>query len=202
MPAISALLLVVVLAGAILMGVEWQRQQTDRAEERFLVSRLEALIDMAYVYRGDNHAWPSDSTELCSVGVDPKQCGRFFTASTDAYPMTISVTANDTLRLTIQRIGNAEFAKDLVLALGSQASASPDPAKNANASTYEISMDVVLPFRLSLLEETLLTDGSNAMNKPLMFASSESVGKSCKNRALAVDANGALLRCVNGSWTD
>lgn len=201
MPAISALLFVAVLWTAVAMSGDWLRQQSDRAEVNHLLSRIEAVIEAAYIYRGDTHRWPVNSTELCSVMPNATVCRGFFDAVNVASPMSMVIDATDTLQLSIRAISNRDLAQRLSRSLGKQATLTPDPTVNPNASEYVVRFDIALPSRLSLLEETLLTDGSNAMHKPLFFATTASPGDSCQLQALAVDVNGDLLHCANGIWT-
>ena len=200
MPAISALVFVAALGAAVLLGVDWQRHQTELAEERFLVSRVETMIDAAYIHRGEFHTWPASTDALCDSTVDSAQCRRSFNPSIVAYPMALAVTSGDALRLSLGGVQNVELAQGVGRALAPQAVILPDPKTNPNAPEYNVRIDIPLPFRLSLLEATLLTDGSNAMNKPLLFATSAAVGEPCKGGALSVSADGALLRCARDFW--
>lgn len=201
MPAISALLFVAVVWAAVALSGDWLRQEAERAELNHLLSRIETVLEAAYMYRGDNHRWPVNATELCSVFPTATVCRGFFNASSVAVPLSMAIDATDTLQLSVRAISSADLALRLARSLGKQAALIPDPAVNPNASEYVVRFDIALPTRLSLLEETLLTDGSNAMHKPLYFATTATQGDPCQLQALAVDVNGDLLHCVNGSWT-
>ncbi|MYD42980.1 MAG: hypothetical protein F4W90_03705 [Gammaproteobacteria bacterium] len=201
MPALSALVFIAAFGAIVIWVGDWQRDQVGLAEQRYLTNRIEALVDAAFIYRGEHHAWPDDSAELCVAFVNPTQCVQFFDATQDANPMTLSVNSTGSLMLAVSGIENADLAKGLTRNLGAQATTSPDPVSSPNASEYTVTLEIALPFRLSLLEETLLTDGSNAMNKPLMFATSHQIGGSCLGQGISVDSDGALLSCKQSRWS-
>lgn len=200
MPALAALLLVAVLGVFAVLGAHWQRDQAELAEQRYLVGRIEALVDAAFIHRGEHHAWPASYSVLCDAFVDPPQCRRFFSADTDANPLAITETSDGSLLFTLANLPNPALATSVRRGLGAHATIEPDPATNPDANSFSVEFEVALPYRLSLLEATLLSDGSNAMQRPLLFAASQSVGAPCTGQALSVDSDGDLLTCKNSHW--
>ena len=65
---------------------------------------------------------------------------------------------------------------------------------------YTVSVAVPAPGNITLMQQTLLTDGTNKMQRPLWIENTVSTGDTCTGTGMAVDSTGNLMRCDGGVW--
>lgn len=196
MQAIGGILLVAVLFTVVALGSQWARthEQVDsarRTSEGYLT-----LIEGLYAFRADNVSqWPASFTNLTSYlpmlqidSIDPMQAG----ANGEGGRYTLAISGGSlTLATTVS---NERHARSVVRGFGTNGTYA------AVTNGFEITVAVPDPGGIALMQQTLLTDGTNRMHRPLWFQDVVTSGTACSGTGVGFDASGNLMRCTGGTW--
>ena len=197
MPTLGAILLVVAVATVLLMTAEWQRAGEDSASIDRTVKGFHALLEGVYAFRTQLPTqWPSDLRTLCnqvpSLDYSATACGgingegRRYSLALEGSDLELSTQVSDVTHI---RAVEREFGSSVTIT-------------GPVGGMYTIGLKVPDPGGISLMRQTLLTDGTNEMQRALWMNATFTVGDSCSGGGIAIDTNGALLRCVGGTWTN
>ena len=194
MSSLGAFALVIALVVGTLVAVQFARMQQDSDDYQQTIVGFESLVAGAYAFRTDNPTqWPSSLAALCTAvpSLDQNPCGG---SNGEGRPFTLTLTS-----------GNLAFAtevEDETHALSVQRSFGSSATTSTLATgLFEINLSVPNPGGITLVRQTLLTDGSNDMQDALHFQStSPTIGGTCSGLGLAPDTTGALLVCQGGTW--
>ena len=196
MHAIGGVLLVALMFTFVSLGTQWLRTTEDLATARRTVEGYLTLIEGLYAYRADNvSVWPSSFSALTPYlpmlhidAVDPTQAG----ANGEGSRYSLAIVGGS---LTISTtVSTEQHARSVVREFGANGT------YLAAADGYSITIAVPAPGGISLMQHTLLTDGTNKMQRPLWLEHTVSVGDQCSETGLALDGDGNLLRCHGGYW--
>ena len=194
MPTIGAIALVAAVAVVLLMSVEWQRVGEDTAAIDRTVKGFHALLEGAYAYRTQIPTqWPSDMNTLCSTvpSINQPTCGGI-----NGEGRTYSLVINGSDLVLSTRVSDPSHSAAVAREFGASVAVT-----GPVGGLYTIELDVPDPGSISLMRQTLLTDGTNEMQEALWMSNTFTAGDTCSGGGLAVDSNGALLRCSGGTWT-
>ena len=196
MQAIGGIFLIALMFTVVTLGAQWWRTSEDLNASRRTAEGYLTLIEGLYAFRADNVSqWPASFTNLTPYlpllqvdPVDPMQAG----ANGAGGRYTLSIVGGTlTLATTISTEAHAQA---VVREFGS----------NGGYATvtngFEITVAVPDPGGIALMQQTLLTDGSNRMNRPLWLQNTVSAGSSCNSTGMALNAGGALMKCDGGTW--
>lgn len=196
MQMFSGILLVATLFTIVALGAQWWRTTEDLDASRRTVEGYLALIEGLYAYRADNVSrWPTSFTQLTTHlpnlqvdTVNPMKAGA--NGEGGRYEMAISGT-----NLTLTTIVAEEsHAQAVIREFGTNGTYSPA------ADGYAIDVAVPAPGGITLMQQTLLTDGTNKMHRPLWLQNTITAGATCTGNGLGVDASGNLMRCDGSVW--
>lgn len=193
MPTIGAIALVAAVAVVLLMTAEWQRAGEDSAGVDRTVQGFHALLEGAYAYRTQTPTqWPADVRTLCRTvpSLNQPTCGG---VNGEGRTYSLAINGSD-LELTTQ-VGDARHGAAVQREFGAAVTVT-----GPVGGLYSIKLDVPDPGGISLMRQTLLTDGSNEMLDAIWMDNSLTAGDPCPGGGLGVDLNGALLRCSGGVW--
>ena len=196
MQAIGGILLVALMFGVVILGTQWLRTQEDLNTSRRTVEGYVTLIEGLYAFRADNVSqWPASFTNMATYlpllqidSVDPMQAG----ANGDGGRYTLAIVGgNLTLTTTVHTESHAQAVVREFGSNGSYATV---------VGGFEITVAVPDPGGIALMRQTLLTDGTNRMHRPLWIQNVVSAGGSCSGTGMAVNASGSLMKCDGGTW--
>ena len=196
MQMFSGILLSAVLFTLVAIGAQWWRTTEDLDASRRTVEGYLTLIEGIYAFRTDNVSrWPTSFTPLTAHlpnlhvdGVDPMKAGA--NGEGGRYEMAITATGL-TLTTVVAEEAHAQAVIREFGANGSYATA---------ANGYEIEVAVPVPGGIALMQQTLLTDGTNKMQRPLWLQDTVSAGNACTGNGFGVDGSGNLMRCDGDVW--
>ena len=196
MQTFGGVLLVGVLFTIVALGTQFWRTTQELDASRRTVEGYLTLIEGLYAYRAENVSrWPTSFTDLTPYlpllqvdTVDPMQAGA--NGEGGRYALAIS-SGNVTLTTTV---GTESHARSVTREFGANGS------YRAVTDGFEITLAVPTPGGITLMQQTLLTDGTNKMQRPLWLATTVASGDSCAGQGFAVDASGNLMRCNGGLW--
>ena len=196
MQLFGGILLVAVMFTLVAIGAQWWRTTEDLNASRRTVEGYLALMEGLYAFRADNVSqWPTSFSGLSTYlpnlqvdAVDPMQAG----ANGDGGRYTLSITGgNVTLASTVT---TETHARAVVREFGSNGTYA------AVTGGFAIRVAVPAPGGITLMQQTLLTDGTNKMQRPLWLNTPVAVGDTCTGTGMAFDASGNLMRCNGGVW--
>ncbi len=196
MQMFSGILLAAVLFTLVAIGAQWWRTTEDLDASRRTVEGYLTLIEGLYAFRAENVSrWPTSFTPLTTHlpnlqvdSVDPTKAG----ANGEGGRFEMAIAGS---RLTLTTVVTAEtHAQAVIREFGANGT------YGAVADGYEIEVAVPVPGGIALMQQTLLTDGTNKMQRPLWLQNTLTVGSSCTGNGLGVDGSGNLMRCDGGVW--
>ena len=196
MQAFAGLLLVGVLFTLVALGTQYWRTTEDLEASKRTVEGYLTIIEGLYAYRADNVSrWPTSFADLNPylplLSIDssnPMQAGA--NGQGGRYTLTITGT-NVTITTTV----SAEFhARSATREFGTNGS------YTAVSDGYAITVAVPTPGGIALMQQTLLTDGTNKMQRPLYMQNTVTAGDPCTGNGFGVDATGNLMRCSGTAW--
>lgn len=196
MQIFGAILLVAALFAVVAVGAQWLRTTDDLDASARTVEGYLMLMEGLYAYRADNVSqWPSAFADLTSYlphlpidPNDPMQAG----ANGEGGRYTLSVSgANLAL---VSTVATEAHARSVVREFGSNG------AYVSAANGFAITVAVPPPGNVTLMQQTLLTDGTNKMHRPVWMQNVVAAGDACAGTGMALNANGRLMRCNGGVW--
>ena len=196
MQMFSGILLAAVLFTLVAIGAQWWRTTEDLDASRRTVEGYLTLIEGLYAFRAENVSrWPTSfiplTTHLPSLqvdSVDPMKAG----ANGEGGRFEMSIAGS---RLTLTTVVAAKaHAQAVTREFGANGSYS------TVTGGYAIEVVVPVPGGIALMQQTLLTDGTNKMQRPLWLQHTVTVGSACTGNGLGVDGSGNLMRCDGGVW--
>lgn len=196
MQTFGGMLLVGVLFMVMALAAQFWRTTEELDTSRRTVEGYLSLIEGLYAYRADNVSrWPTSLSELAHYlpllqfdSVDPMQGG----ANGDGGRYTLAISGSSvTITTTVAAERHARAVAREFGVNGSYA---------AVTEGFEVTVAVPSPGGITLMQQTLLIDGTNKMQRPLWLATSVATGDACAGSGFAVDTNGNLMRCNGGSW--
>lgn len=197
MHTIGALLFVGLLAIIVFLVADWTRLEDEQDSARRTSEGFITLIEGLYAYRSDTNitGWPTDFNALLPYlpnlqfnSSQPLRAG----ANGHGHPYVMSVTGGNLMLST--SVDTQVHAQAAVREFGSSAS------YVTSATRFTITVGVPDPGGISLVTQTLLTDGSNAMRRPLMMTNTVTLAATCSGSGLALTAAGQPVRCTSGTW--
>ena len=196
MQMFSGILLVAILFTLVALGAQWWRTTEDLNVSRRTVEGYLTLIEGLYAYRADNVSrWPTSFTPLTSYlpnlqvdSVNPMKAGA--NGEGGRYEMAIS-GANLSLNSIVAEEAHAQA---VVREFGTNGTYS------LSSDVYLIEIAVPAPGGITLMQQTLLTDGTNKMQRPLWLQNTVTDGTACSGNGLGVDGSGNLMRCDGNAW--
>ena len=196
MQIFGGILLVAAMFVVVAFGSQWWRTNEEINESRRTVEGYLTLIEGLYAYRSDNVSqWPSSFSDLVPYlpalkvdTVDDMQAGT--NGEGGRYSLVVS-GSNLTLTTTVTDESHARAVSREFGSNGSYASVT---------GGYTVSVAVPAPGNITLMQQTLLTDGTNKMQRPLWIEYTVSTGDTCTETGMAVDSTGNLMRCDGGVW--
>ena len=105
---------------------------------------------------------------------------------------TLAIASGNVTLTTI--VGTERHARSVTREFGANGS------YFAVSDGFEITVAVPTPGGITLMQQTLLTDGTNKMQRPLWIATTVANGDPCTGAGFAVDTTGNLMRCHVGLW--
>ena len=196
MQMFGGILLVAILLTVVALGSQYWRTAEDLDTSRRTAEGFLTLIEGLYAYRANNVSqWPTSFSNLTPYlpllhidAVDPMKSG----ANGDGGRYTLAVAGgNITLATTVSTESHAQA---VIREFGSNATYAPV------SSGFQITVAVPVPGGITLMQQTLLTDGTNKMHRPLWLQNTVSAGASCTTTGMAVNATGDLMKCDGGVW--
>lgn len=196
MQMFSGILLAAVLFTLVALGTQYWRTAAELDTSRRTVEGYLSLIEGLYAYRADNVSqWPATFSDLTPYlpllpidSVDPMQAG----ANGEGGQYTLTVAGGSVTLET--NVSSESHARTVIREFGSNASYIAGP------NGYDIAVNVPVPGGIALMQQTLLTDGTNKMQRPLWVQNTVTLGSSCATTGMALDINGNLMRCTGGVW--
>ena len=196
MQMFGGFLLVGVVFTVVALGTHYWRTTEELDASRRTVEGYLTLIEGLYAYRAENVSrWPNSFTDLTPYlpllqinSVDPMQAG--VNGEGGRYTLTIS-GGNVTLTT---RVTTERHARSVTREFGANGGYA------ALTDGFEVTVAVPTPGGITLMQQTLLTDGTNKMHRPLWLATTVAAGDPCTGSGFAVDASGNLMRCNGGLW--
>ena len=196
MQIFGGILLVAAMFVVVAFASQWWRTTEEINESRRTVEGYLTLIEGLYAYRADNVSqWPGSFTDLTVYlpalkvdSADDMQAGA--NGEGGRYRLTVSGTAL-TLSTTVAEESHARMVTREFGANGSYASVT---------GGYAVTVALPVPGSITLMRQTLLTDGTNKMQRPLWIENTVTSGDACSGNGMAVDLTGHLMRCNGGFW--
>ncbi len=196
MQAFAGLLLVGVLFTVVALGTQFSRTTEDLDASKRTVEGYLTIIEGLYAYRADNVSrWPTSFSDLNPyLPLLPIDSGNPMQAVVNGqggrYTLTITGT-NVTITTTVSAESHARSVTREFGTNGSYATVSDG---------YVITVAVPAPGGIALMQQTLLTDGTNKMQRPLYVQNTVTAGDLCTGNGFGVDATGNLMRCNGSAW--
>ena len=196
MQMFGGILLVAILFTVVALGSQYWRTAEDLDTSRRTAEGFLTLIEGLYAYRADNVSqWPTSFSNLTPYlallridAVDPMQAG----TNGEGGRYTLSIAGgNVTLSTTV---GTASHAQAVIREFGSNGTYA------AVSDGFQITLAVPAPGGITLMQQTLLTDGTNKMHRPLWLQNTVTTGDLCTTTGMALDATGDLMKCDGGIW--
>ena len=196
MHVFGGILLVGVLFTIVAIGAQFWRTTAEFDASRRTVEGYVTLIEGLYAYRADNVTqWPASFPDLIAFlpmlqidAVDPMQAG----ANGDGGRYTLAITGgNLTLTTTVATEPHARAVTREFGINGTYV---------AISNGFEITVTVPAPGGIVLMQQTLLTDGTNKMHRPLWMQNTVTQANACTGTGIGLDASGNLMRCNGGTW--
>lgn len=196
MHAFGGILLVAILFTVVALASQLWRTFENLDESQRTVEGYLTLIEGLYAYRADNVSqWPSSFTDLSRYlpalqidTVDPMAAG----ANGEGGRYTLAIVGGIVTLST--SVAGESHARSVIREFGSNGTYASTP------NGYDITVTVPAPGGISLMQQTLLTDGTNKMERPLWLQNTVTDGTSCTGTGMAVNASGDLMRCNSGIW--
>lgn len=176
-----------ILASFAFGWIHWEREK--RSIER-TIAGFHAIAEGAAAYRVDHKAWTADFNDLSPFVANLAVHSSSSAGSNgEGNPYTIQVALGEFriwteladqnhARVVVNRLGSAV---ELTEALG----------------VYTVKMGVPIPGNVTLLESTLLMDGSNKMEAPLPVAHHVVDGGVCEEHGFGLGSDGRVFQCVD-----
>ena len=196
MQLFGGILLVAMLFTLVAIGTQWWRTTEDLDAYRRTVEGYLTLMEGLYAFRADNVSqWPTSFAGLSPYlphlqvdAVDPMRAG----ANGDGGRYTLAIVGgNVTLASTVT---TETHARTVVREFGTNGT------YTAVTDGFAITVTVPEPGGITLMQQTLLTDGTNKMQRPLWLTHTVVTGDTCTGTGMALDSNGDLMRCNGGTW--
>ena len=196
MQTFGGVLLVGVLFAVVALGTHYWRTTEELDASRRTIEGYLTLIEGLYAYRAENVSrWPTSFTDLTPYlpllqidSVDPMQAG----ANGRGGRYTLAISGGNVTLTT--RVGTESHARSVTREFGANGS------YGTVTDGFEITLAVPTPGGITLMQQMLLTDGTNKMQRPLWLATTVASGDSCAGQGLAVDTTGNLMHCIGGVW--
>ncbi|MCY4128848.1 MAG: hypothetical protein OXG15_06350 [Gammaproteobacteria bacterium] len=196
MQMFNGILLIAILFTVVALATQFWRTTEDLDESRRTVEGYLTLIEGLYAYRGDNVSqWPTSFLDLSRYlpslqidSLDPMQAG----SNGEGGRYTLEVTGGIVTLTTA--VALESHARSVIREFGANGTYATTP------NGYAITVTVPAPGGISLMQQTLLTDGTNKMERPLWMRNTVVAGASCAGTGMALDVNGNLMRCDGGIW--
>ena len=196
MQLFGGILLVAVLFTLVAIGAQWWRTNEDLEASRRTVEGYLTLMEGLYAFRADNVSqWPTSFSGLTTYlpnlqvdAVDPMRAG----ANGDGGRYTLVVSGSNVSLTTT--VTTETHARAVLREFGANGTSV------AITGGHAISVAVPAPGGITLMQQTLLTDGSNKMHRPLWLNTAVAVGDTCTGTGMGFDASGNLMRCNGGVW--
>ena len=196
MQMFGGILLVAILFTVVALGSQYWRTAEDLDTSRRTAEGFLTLIEGLYAYRADNVSqWPTSFSNLTPYlpllridAVDPMQAG----ANGDGGRYTLRSQA--VTSRSQPPSARSHTLKQSFASLDLTATYAPV------SSGFQITVAVPAPGGITLMQQTLLTDGTNKMHRPLWLQNTVSAGASCTTTGMAVNATGDLMKCDGGVW--
>ena len=196
MQMFGGILLVAILFTVVALGSQYWRTAEDLHTSRRTAEGFLTLIEGLYAYRADNVSqWPTTLSNLTPylplLQIDsgnPMQAG----ANGDGGRYTLAITGgNVTLSTTV---GTESHAQAVIREFGSNGTYA------VVSNGFQLSVFVPAPGGITLMQQTLLTDGTNKMHRPLWLQNTITIGTPCTTTGMALNATGDLMKCDGGVW--
>ena len=196
MQAFGGILLVAMLFAVIGLATQMWRTAEELEVSRRTVDGYLSLIEGIYGFRADHVTdWPTDFDDLTAyltmLEVDPNDP---LLAGTNGEGGRYRLAVNGTVLTLVTTVAIESHAQTVVREFGNNAQ------YVAIADGFRITVTVPAPGGITLMQQTLLTDGTNKMQRPLWIEQSVNQGDACADTGMSLDSNGNLMRCVAGSW--
>ncbi|MCY3859258.1 MAG: hypothetical protein OXG25_10175 [Gammaproteobacteria bacterium] len=196
MQTFGGILLVGVLFTVVALGTHYWRTMEELDASRRTVEGYLTLIEGLYAYRAENVSrWPASFTDLTPYlpllqidSVDPMQAG----SNGEGGRYTLAILGGNVALTT--HVRTESHARSVTREFGARGSYA------AVTDGFRITVAVPTPGGITLMRQTLLTDGTNKMQRPLWIATTVATGDSCTGAGFAVDTTGNLMRCHGGVW--
>ena len=196
MQMFGGVLLVAVLFALVAMGAQWWRTMEDLDASRRTVEGYLTLMEGLYAFRADNVSqWPTSFTGLTPYlphlqidSLNPMQAGN--NGDGGRYALAQS-GSNLTLTSTVT---TETHARTVIREFGANGTYVPV------ADGFAITLAIPAPGGITLMQQTLLTDGTNKMQRPLWLSTTVSAGDPCSDTGMALNSSGSLMRCTGGAW--
>ncbi|MCY4096303.1 MAG: hypothetical protein OXG05_14405 [Gammaproteobacteria bacterium] len=196
MQMFGGILLVAILFTVVALGSQYWRTAEDLDTSRRTAEGFLALIEGLYAYRANNVSqWPTSFSNLTPYlpllqidSGDPMQAG----ANGEGGRYTLAIAGgNVTLATTVSTESHAQA---VIREFGSNGTYA------AVSNGFQLSVVAPAPGGITLMQQTLLTDGTNKMHRPLWLQNTVTIGTPCTTTGMAVNATGDLMKCDGGAW--
>ena len=196
MQMFGGILLVAILFTVVALGSQYWRTAEDLDASRRTAEGFLTLIEGLYAYRANNVSqWPTSFSNLTPYlpllqidAVDPMQAG----ANGEGGRYTLAITGGTvTLSTTV---GTESHAQAVIREFGSNGTYA------AVSNGFQLFVVVPSPGGITLMQQTLLTDGTNKMHRPLWLQNTVTIGAPCTTTGMALNATGDLMKCDGGVW--
>ena len=196
MQMFGGVLLVAVLFTVVALGSQYWRTAEELDTSRRTVEGYLSLMEGLYAYRADNvSTWPTSFSNLTPYlpllqidSIDPMQAG----ANGEGTRYTLAISgANVTLTTNVS---TESHARAVIREFGSNGT------YLAGTTGFDITVAVPAPGGITLMQQTLLTDGTNKMQRPIWLRNTVTAGDACSGTGLAFNATGDPMKCDGGTW--
>ena len=195
MAAGSGLLAVALLAVMLAIAAEYMRDAQGQAEAARTAEGFATIIEGLYDYRTANvTTWPADFNDLTphlpNLQIDSGDAnqagangegGRYTLATTGGVRLTTTVSSERHARAVTREFGT-------------------NGSYGGSGSSWTITVGVPDPGSISVLEHTLLIDGTNKMVRPLWVGNEVTASAPCSDAGFGINSNGTLMACRGGTW--
>ena len=196
MNAIASMFLIATLAAALALAAQWSRQVDEEEAIQRTGEGFISLVEGLYAYRTDQVVdWPTSMTPLApympNLQIDSGNAN-LGGANGEGGRYALNLTGT-TLTLSTD-VSTQRHADEVARQFGSRG------ASAATTGGWRITVNVPDPGGITLMSSTLLTDGTNRMQRSLWLQNTVSAGTSCSGNGIGMSAAGQLMRCVNDAW--
>ena len=198
MQMFGGILLVAVLFTVVALGSQYWRTAEDLDTSRRTAEGFLTLIEGLYAYRANNVSqWPTSFYEPYTVPSAAADRQRLIPCKPVRMVKAVAIPwrlRRRKLSHSATTVGTESHAQAVIREFGSNGTYA------AVSNGFQLFVVVPAPGGITLMQQTLLTDGTNKMHRPLWLQNTVTIGAPCTTTGMALNATGDLMKCDGGVW--